>query len=127
MFQAMAKSKRPIIRIIPPNSEGPPALSNTDTILLRNNGSSLAVDATKERLEASKRLPTLSAKDTIIELHRVQGRLRMELDVFHKLSDNGKDLQDQVAYAVEILQVAILKFKQRQKEIESEFGTIETS
>jgi hypothetical protein len=116
----MASSKRPL------NHNGPPALNHIDILLSRNNGSSIAIDASQEHLQASKTLPALSAEDNIIELNRVQGRLRRELTYSYELNNLGRDLVDEVDYVVERLRIAIINFKQGQKDVENEFSEVNT-
>ncbi|KAI9658225.1 MAG: hypothetical protein M1821_002357 [Bathelium mastoideum] len=106
-----------------PPSDGPPIPNEVDIEIARHNGSSLAVDATRERLQAAKFSPTPSLSQIIEELTRENGRLRRELAFRHRLDRLGHDLHDEAGYIIERLRMALINFRQGQKDIETEFRT----
>ena len=84
-----------------PVDNGPPAPNKVNLKIARHKGSSVAVDATYERLQASKYSPTPSLSQIIEDLTRENGRLRYELAFRYRLDKLGHDLQEEARYVIE--------------------------
>jgi hypothetical protein len=104
------------------DSDRPPAPTDVDIEIARNNGTTVATEATKERLQASKSIPNLSLSPTIEQRIRENGRLRQELAYQHRKHAASLRLLEEVRHAVERLQLAVIDFQKLQKEIEDEFA-----
>ncbi|KAI0117241.1 hypothetical protein F4813DRAFT_160609 [Daldinia decipiens] len=82
-----------------------------DETIAKANGSSVALDATRENLEAGKTAPTPSLKEIIEIRTRENGRLREELAYLHQIQILGENLREEVQYLSERLQLAISSFR----------------
>lgn len=69
---------RPKARFLLPPSHGPPAPTNVDIEIARNNGTSVATEAINGNLQASKSKPTLSLSRAVEQRTPENGRLRQE-------------------------------------------------
>lgn len=100
-------------RLIIPVSDRPPAPTPIDAEIARNNGTSVAIEATSENMQASKTAYTPSLSEIIDQRTRENGRLRQELD--HKQSKLGAsvDLLEELRMIVERLQQAIINYQMR--------------
>ena len=98
-----------------------------DIVIGCNLGSTVALDATSARLQASKRAPKLSQSQEIERLVRENGCLRQELAYQHKIHDASRCLAREAKEVVERLQRAVLEFRKAQKETDYDFGKGVTS
>lgn len=98
-----------------------------DIVIGCNLGSTVALDASPARLQASKRAPKLSKSQEIERLVRDNGCLRQELAYQHKMHDASKCLAREAKDVVERLQRAVLEFRRAQKETDYDFGKGPTS
>jgi hypothetical protein len=105
-----------------PTSDGPPAPTNVDIEIARNNGESVATEATQECLQASKSIPTLSLTQTIEQRIRENGRLRQELAYQHRKHAASLYFFEEVKPLVERLQLVVINFHNLLKQIEDEFA-----
>jgi hypothetical protein len=96
-----------------PVSDQPPAPTPIDAEIARNNGTSVAIEATSENMQASKTAYTPSLSEIIDQRTRENGRLRQELE--HKQSKLGAsvDLLEELRMIVERLQQAINNYQMR--------------
>ena len=78
-------------------------------------GSTVALDATRERLEAHKTTHTPSLKEIIESKTRENGRLRAEVVYLQSLGRLGEELRNEVDYVSERLRLALMNY-QRAKE-----------
>lgn len=123
----MANSRRPKVRIAPPKLDGPPAPTKVDLEIARNHGSSMAIDATREKLQASKNTPTPSMTEIIADLNRRNGRLTCQLLYADRMRELGTDLLEEATFILERLRMAVINFKQGQKDIENEFRMLDNT
>ena len=82
------KRQRPRIKLV--DSDQPPTPTPIDAEIARNHGTSVAIEATNESLQASKTAPTPSLSEIIDHRTRENGRLRQQLA--HLLSLEAIDL-----------------------------------
>jgi hypothetical protein len=96
--------------------DGPPTPTPLDFENARNKETTAKIEATNERLQASKTAPTPSLSESIEQQTRVNGRLRQQL-----LQEHQK--QAPVLYfserGSEILRQAIIKFQRLQAEMDT--------
>ncbi len=109
------------------SNDGPPRPTSMDILIGCNLGSTVALDTTSTRLQASKRAPKLSQSQEIERLVRENGCLRQELAYQHKMHDASKCLANEAKGVVERLQRAVFEFRKAQKETDYDFGNGITS
>jgi hypothetical protein len=110
---SMHKFRKLKPRLMIPVSDQPPAPTPIDAEIARNNGTSVAIEATSENMQASKTAYTPSLSEIIDQRTRENGRLRQELE--HKQSKLGAsvDLLEELRMIVERLQQAINNYQMR--------------
>lgn len=99
----------------------PPPPTNIDIEIARRNGTTVAIEATKERMQASKTAPTPSLKEIIYEEKRESSRLRRELAYERRMRIEGDKLEEEVRYVLERLRMAVINHAQSQKDIKKEY------
>ncbi len=122
----MANPRRPKVRITLPKLDSPPAPTKVDLEIARNHGSSMAIDATTERLQASKNIPTPSLTEIIADLSRRNGHLTRQALYGDRMRELGTDLLEEATFVLERLRMAVINFKQGQKDIENEFNMLDS-
>jgi len=100
------------------NDDGPPGLTPVDIEIARNQGSSVAIEATPENLQAAKRLPITSISETIEQKTRENGQLRQQLAYEIRRNKSSIFLLEEVKRAVDSLQQAIITFQKLNRNIE---------
>ena len=91
--------------------DGPPELTPIDTEIARHQGSSVAIEATQERLQASKNLPTPDFPKIIEQRTRENGRLRHELAYQQRKNGASMYLLEEVKNTIAYLQQALVNFQ----------------
>ena len=120
----MQKSRRPKIRLQLPGTENdaPPKPTPIDVEIARHNGTSVAIEATTESLQASKNDPTPSLKEIIKHKTSENGRLREELARLQSLQGPNKYLLDEVTLSIERLHRAVIEYHRLETMIRQEWG-----
>ncbi|OBT48440.1 hypothetical protein VE00_01405 [Pseudogymnoascus sp. WSF 3629] len=77
--------------------DGPPLLSPVDKVIYLHHGSTTAIEATHERLVASKQYPVPSFKETIEQLERHGSNLNHEATYFRKMEPIRKKFKSDVS------------------------------
>ncbi|OCL07948.1 hypothetical protein AOQ84DRAFT_354726 [Glonium stellatum] len=77
---------KPKIRLLHPTSDGTPPPTAVNAEIARDDGSSVAIEATEERLKASKNMSTPSLSQMLEHKTRENGQLRLELRRLRKRS-----------------------------------------
>ncbi|KAI1162127.1 hypothetical protein F5B18DRAFT_625353 [Nemania serpens] len=95
----------------------PAGLRPIDKTVARLQGSSVALDATRENLEASKTCPTPPLKEIIEDRTREVGRLREELAYLQEVERLGDYLRQELEYVVGRLGLALTSFGKEQQSI----------
>jgi hypothetical protein len=106
--------------VTPHRSSRPPVLTSIDNLIGRNQGSSVALEATLARMETSKRT-TPTPFQRVEQLTRNNGVLREELAFCHKLRSADEFFIKQTKEALDLLQQAVFEWRKAQKDIENDF------
>ncbi|KAI9763355.1 MAG: hypothetical protein M1840_000547 [Geoglossum simile] len=101
-------------------SDRPPPLTSIDIEIGRNRGSSVALEASPARLQASKKTPIPSLSQRIEELTKENGNLRQEVLFHQKMQTAITYLQQDTEYAVKRLNQAVADFSKARKVAEDE-------
>jgi len=94
----------------------PPLPGAIDLEIQRRNGQTVALEATAERLKASKGAPAPSMSQRIQELTRENGQLRLEIRYHHRMQAAMQALHDDAHFVLEQLENATVGFDKAQKE-----------
>ena len=108
----MNKFRKPKIRLMLPESESdkPPKPTAIDIEIARNKGTSVAIEATNESLQASKSDPTPSLSEMIEQKTRENGRLTEELAHLHRKQGPYTYLMEKVTLAMKDLEQAVIEY-----------------
>lgn len=117
----MSKPRPKGIRLNTLRLDGPPPPNPIDIEIGRNNGSTVALEATPERVQASKRMPIPTLSQRIEELTRENSHLRQEVAYHQRLQRPMRDLQRGLESAMRKLQQHIDGFNKEQREAEAEY------
>ncbi|KAH7418762.1 hypothetical protein BKA64DRAFT_763401 [Cadophora sp. MPI-SDFR-AT-0126] len=123
----MHKFKRSRPRITLLESDQPPTPTPIDTKIAHNNGTSVAIEATKESLQASKTVPTPSLSEIIDQRTRENGRLRHELAYQQRKQAIDLSTLEKVGRVVAELRHTLREHKRLEAVIDHDFGKIDTS
>ena len=97
-------------------ADGPPPLTPVDMVIRRHNGSSSAIEATRERLQASKKQPGMNCEEELVSLQKRNGCLRRELAFHRELAQPYEELFIGMGEVSMKMNMLLLKFgKARQK------------
>ncbi|KAI3341949.1 hypothetical protein F4824DRAFT_269720 [Ustulina deusta] len=96
----------------------PTGLRPIDGAIANVQGSSVALNATRENLEAAKTHPTPTLKEIIEDRTREVGRLRQELAYLQEVERLGDYLREELEYVMGRLGVALTAFRKGQEDIE---------
>ena len=107
--------------VTPHRSSRPPVLTPIDNLINRNQGSSMALEATRVRMEASKRVMTPTPFERVEQLTRENAALREELARFHRLQSANEYFIKQTKEALDLLQQAVFEWRKAQKDIDNDF------
>jgi len=115
----MLRHRKPKIRLVP-KFDTPPALTAVDTEIARNQGSSVAIEATPERMQAAKKMPTPSLTHIIEQKTWENGQLHQELAYQQRKHGASMYLLEEVRLVVGSLQQALLNFQKLNTEFEDD-------
>jgi predicted nucleic acid-binding Zn-ribbon protein len=88
----------------------------------RNQGSSVALEATPARMEASKRMMNLTPFQKNMQLAKDNAALRAEMARFQRQESANTYFVKEIKEAMEILQQAVFEWRKAQKDIDNEFS-----
>jgi hypothetical protein len=91
-------------------SDRPPRPTPIDVEIARNKGTSVAIEATNESLQASKSDPTPSLSDMIEQTTRENGRLREQLAHVQAKLGPGTFLLDKVTLLMKELEQVVIEY-----------------
>jgi hypothetical protein len=97
--------------------DGPPGLSPIDRIIERHHGSSTAIEATPERLQASKQYQAPSLMERIEQLQRRMSSLNQEVAYYRDIEPHMEEFKDKAERAGNDLEKALSKFRNIQRRI----------
>jgi hypothetical protein len=103
-----------------PTPVGPLPLTPVDNIIGQHHGSTVALDATPERLQASKSKPIPTLTQRIEQLSVENGNLRCEISYTRRLYDAGVELEHKARLAREILDAVLSDFEAIQRQVDYE-------
>jgi hypothetical protein len=106
--------------VLTSNPGGPPPLTPLDIEIGRNQGSSVGLEARPARLQETKHMPIPTLSKRIEELTRENGHLRQEVGFYQKMQSAVMLLQEDAEQVIEKLSLAIMGFRQAQKEAEDD-------
>jgi hypothetical protein len=121
----MHKFKRPRIRLLfpEPGSDKPlPSPPPIDEEIARNNGKSVAIEATNERLQASKTITTPSLSEIIKYQNRETDQLQRKLAYMQRKQALDTYLVQRGTQAKEVLEEAIIEYQRLLAIIKYEYG-----
>ncbi|KAF2818122.1 hypothetical protein CC86DRAFT_309878 [Ophiobolus disseminans] len=98
-------------------NSAPPAPTPIDIEIANHNGSTVAIEATPERVQAAKKMPTPSLSQMIEQLTWQNGQLRSEIDYHQRMHGPSLYLLQKTKLVVTSLQQMIENFESLQNEL----------
>jgi regulator of replication initiation timing len=99
-------------------SDKPMAPTAVDLEIGRYQGKTVALEATPERLQASKNAPIPNLSERIHELTKENGQLRLEIKCLKEKVAALWDVKEDAEFAKETLDQTIVEFREVEKVIE---------
>ncbi|KAF3031396.1 hypothetical protein E8E12_000423 [Didymella heteroderae] len=100
----------------------PPRMTAIDVEMARMRGTTIAVEATQEHLQASKTATTPSLTDIIAAKERLVGRLRCELHFERESRILGDRLAGDLQLLIERCNMAVEMYEQDQRDIKAGYS-----
>jgi uncharacterized membrane protein YgaE (UPF0421/DUF939 family) len=107
-----------------PFSDGPPQLSPIDRIISLHHGSTTAIEATRQRLQASKQLPTSTLSERIEELQKQNSSLNHEIAYYREMEQYRKEFEYEMARVKEQLEESLFKLAKSQQRVGNEWNQL---
>jgi hypothetical protein len=101
-------------------SDGPPRPSRVDRIIDLHKGSTTAIEATPEKLQASEESSISSLPERILQLQMQNGRLYQEVAYYRQMEQAREKFQDIVTQVSGELQRALSKLGKIQRQVNYE-------
>jgi hypothetical protein len=102
-------------------ADGPPQLTRVDRIIDLHNGSTTAIEATPEKLQASKESSISNLPERIKQLQMQNGRLRQEVAYYRQMEQARENFQLVVRQVSGELQRALSKLGKIQGQVNNEW------
>jgi hypothetical protein len=118
-----SRPRRPKPRVKRP-LDGPPQLSPVDKIINLHHGSSTAIEATPQRLQASKQYPIPSLAERIEQLQKQNSSLNHEVAYYREMEQYRKEFQDDVTWVKENLEKTLSKLGRIQQKVDYEWAQL---
>ncbi len=99
------------------SKDKPPQLSPVDRIIDLHHGSTTAIEATPQRLQASKKYPIPGLPERIEQLQKQNSSLNHEVAYYREMEQYRKEFQDDVTQMKERLEKALSKLGSMQREV----------
>jgi ubiquitin-protein ligase len=96
----------------------PPAVGHIDRIIHAHKGSTVAIDALPESIQAAKSEPTPSLSQIVEIMTQKNGEHRAEIDYRTRMQELGEIFEEEVNYAMDRLSMALINFRQWKQDIE---------
>lgn len=96
--------------------------SAIDLKIRRNHGTTVALEATPEHLQASKNAPIPELSQRVHELTKENGRLRLEARYYQQMQEAVRALQEDVKFVAETMRNSIVEFSKIQEEVEEDWN-----
>ncbi|KAH7201440.1 hypothetical protein DER44DRAFT_870215 [Fusarium oxysporum] len=100
------------------NMDRPASPRPIDREIANAHGESVSLDATRDKLEATKNFDQQSPEETILERTREVGRLRAEVAYLQDVRRLGEYLCEEIEYVIDRLQLAVIAFHKGLQQIE---------
>lgn len=94
----------------PSVNSAPPAPAAVDIAIANHNGSTVAIEALPDRLQAAKKMPTPSLSQIVEQLTWQNGQLRSEIDYHQRRHAASLYLLQKIRLTVKSLEQAIENF-----------------
>jgi hypothetical protein len=123
MEPIMSSSTRPREQITSPqvaSQSAPPSLTSVDFEIAKRNGTTVAIEATREHMQASKTAVTPSLTEIIYEAKQENGRLRHEHAYQCRKARQCEIFEEEMRYVFERFRMAFINYMQGMKDIEAE-------
>lgn len=101
-------------------TDNPPLLSSVDRVINLHHGSTTALEATHERLEASKQFPVPTFKETIAQLEKQGSNLHHEAIYFRQMEPIRKRFKRDISLLVRELNDVLSKSDEIEQEVDYE-------
>ncbi|KAH8587323.1 hypothetical protein B0O99DRAFT_527015 [Bisporella sp. PMI_857] len=105
-------------------SKGPPQLSPIDRIINLHHGSTMAIDASPQRLQASKYDPVPNLSERIEQLQRLNSRLNREVAYYREMEQPRKDFEKDMIRVKDKFEKALLKLRTSQQQVDDEWSRL---
>ena len=115
----MLRHKREQLKVAQ-NQDGPPEPTPLDIEIARNNGTTVALEATQKRLQASKRNPPPSLLQMVEQRTRENGQLRQQIAYLQRKNSAAVYLQEEIKYVDNLLGQALINFHDLNREYSRE-------
>ena len=106
----MIRNQRSQTRLQPNANSAPPAPAAIDIEIANHNGSTVAIEATPDRVQAAKKMPTPSLSQMVEQLTWQNGQLRSEIDYHQRRHAASLYLLQKTRLVVKSLEQAIENF-----------------
>lgn len=100
----------------PTDSPAPPR--PIDWAIKEARGSTIALDATREKLELGKHAATPTLKEIIENKTRENGRLRAQAAYLESMQQIGEELRGEVEFLQERMRLAVVSFDRQRKDLD---------
>ncbi|KIW54617.1 hypothetical protein PV05_06966 [Exophiala xenobiotica] len=107
----------------PSSSNQPPAPSPMDKLIDHNQGSSVALEASRSRLEASKRAIRPTPLQRIEQLTGEKTALQKELAKYQRQESANRAFKEEMKQVLDRLQQAVFEWRRAQRQIDDDFNT----
>ncbi|KAH9206342.1 hypothetical protein DL95DRAFT_375426 [Leptodontidium sp. 2 PMI_412] len=107
-------------------STGPPQLSPVDRIISLHHGSTTAIEATPERLQAMKQYPKATLPEEIEQLQKRNSRLAHEVAYYRDMEQYRQEFEHDMVRLKEKFEKALFKLGRRQQEVGEEWARLRT-
>ena len=102
-------------------TDGPPQLSPIDKIIDLHHGSTTAIEATPQRLQASKQYPIPSLQERIEQLQRQNSNLNHEIAYYRQMEPYRRKFREDVGRLTENLEKVLYKLGKIQQQVNHEY------
>lgn len=100
--------------------DSPPAPTELDRATARRGGTTVALEATRDRLQQAKSETQSTAAQQVVTLRQELDLALRENDTQRRLASLGKNLHDEMRYLHERLRMALIEYAQGCKDLQRE-------
>jgi hypothetical protein len=118
----MFRNQKSPAQLRPSLNSAPPVPTAIDIQIANNNGSTVAIEAMPDRVQAAKKMPTPSLSQMIEQLTWQNGQLRSEIDYHQRLHGPSLYLLQRTKLIVKSLQQVIENFESLDSELRQGAG-----